>query len=119
MKHLYLSGLLFFLPFFGFNQTITNVGTDFWVAFPPNWTNEAFAASPLKYSGFSGFNALLSGSNHMNRQWDYPGFATFYWSSVSHGPLKAWAHGMNEIDPSVSYYPSLRTNAFSVRCLKD
>jgi hypothetical protein len=26
---------------------------------------------------------------------------------------------MNEYDPSVSLYPSLRSNAFSVRCVRD
>lgn len=33
--------------------------------------------------------------------------------------LKAWAHGMNDIDPSASFYPALQSNAFSVRCIKD
>jgi uncharacterized protein (TIGR02145 family) len=84
-----------------------------------NYTNNGFAASPLKYSGFSGFNALLSGARHMNKTWDYQGFATFFWSSTSHGINKAWVYGMNDADPSVSAYPSLRSNAFSVRCLKD
>jgi uncharacterized protein (TIGR02145 family) len=52
-------------------------------------------------------------------QLDWQGLATFYWSSTSHGANKAWAHGMNDADPSVSAYPSFRNNAFSVRCLKD
>jgi len=90
-----------------------------WLILFLNYTSSSMAASPLKYSGYSGFNALLSGSGHLNKNWDYPGFATFYWSSTSHGPIKAWAHGMNDPDPSVSSYPSLRTNAFSVRCIKD
>ena len=83
------------------------------------YINNGFAGSPLKYSGFSGFNALLSGVNHFNRQWDFNGFATFFWSSTAYGPYKAWAHGMNDFNPSVSFYPSSRGNAFSVRCLKD
>ncbi|MCX6251951.1 MAG: hypothetical protein NTX61_14520 [Bacteroidetes bacterium] len=83
------------------------------------YINNGFAASPLKYSGYSGFNALLSGTVHMNRTTDWSNFATFFWSSSSYGTTKAWAHGMNDADPSVSEYPSLRTNAFSVRCLKD
>jgi uncharacterized protein (TIGR02145 family) len=90
-----------------------------WTILFSNWTNSAFAAAPLKYSGYSGFNALLNGANHLNWQWDYAGFATFYWSSDSHGPYRAWAHGMNDPDYSVSVYPSLRSNAFSVRCLRD
>jgi uncharacterized protein (TIGR02145 family) len=83
------------------------------------YINSGFAGSPLKYSGFSGFNALLSGVRHMNKGWDLFGVATFFWSSTSRSDTKAWAHGMNEEDPSVSLYPALRANAFSVRCLKD
>jgi uncharacterized protein (TIGR02145 family) len=90
-----------------------------WATLFANWTNNAFAASPLKYSGFSGFNAVLSGARHQTVQWDYQNFAVFFWSSTAYGPYKAWAHGMNDPDPSVSYYPALRSNAFSVRCLKD
>jgi uncharacterized protein (TIGR02145 family) len=90
-----------------------------WQILFANWTNNAFAGAPLKYSGYSGFNALLSGVRHLNVQWDFQNFATFFWSSTPNGPLRAWSHAMNDYDPSVSLYPSLRTNAFSVRCLKD
>jgi len=83
------------------------------------YTNNGFAGSPLKYSGYSGFNALLGGVSHLNRQWDFNGFATFFWSSTAHGPNKAWSHGMNDYNPSVSFYPSSTANAFSVRCIKD
>jgi len=84
-----------------------------------HYISNGFAGSPLKYSGFSGFNALLSGARHMNKTWDYQGFATFFWSSTAHSTNKAWAHGLNYVDPSVSLYPAFRSNAFSVRCLKD
>jgi uncharacterized protein (TIGR02145 family) len=84
-----------------------------------NYINNGFAGSPLKYSGYSGFNALLSGARHINKGWDSQGFATFFWSSTLRSDSKAWAHGMNDDDPSVSVYPSSRVNAFSVRCLKD
>jgi len=90
-----------------------------WNTLFTNWINNAFAGSPLKYSGYSGFNALLNGAGHLNVQWDYAGFATFFWSSTSHGPYKAWSHAMNDFDPSVGLYPSSRVNAFSVRCLRD
>jgi uncharacterized protein (TIGR02145 family) len=90
-----------------------------WNTLFKNYTDNGFAASPLKYSGFSGFNALLNGARHFNEKWDYPGFATFFWSSTAHGTEKAWTHGMNDPDPSVSAYPAFRTNAFPVRCLKD
>ena len=90
-----------------------------WNTLFATWINNAFAGAPLKYSGYSGFNALLSGVSHQNVHWDFQNFATFFWSSTSHGPYEAWAHGMNDFDPSVSVYPSRRSNAFSVRCLKD
>jgi uncharacterized protein (TIGR02145 family) len=83
------------------------------------YLNSSFAGSPLKYSGYSGFNALLSGVRNINKAWDFQGFATFFWSSTPRSSTKAWAHGMNEDDPSVSLYPASRVNAFSVRCLKD
>jgi uncharacterized protein (TIGR02145 family) len=81
--------------------------------------NNGYAGSPLKYSGYSGFNALLSGVIHINKGWDFQEFATFFWSSDPMSNTKAWAHGMNDINPSVSFYPSLRSNAFSVRCIHD
>jgi uncharacterized protein (TIGR02145 family) len=90
-----------------------------WTTLFAVYTNNGFAGSPLKYSGFSGFNALLTGVNYFNRQWDFHDFATFFWSSTPYGAYKAWAHGMNDVDPSVSVYPSLKVNAFSVRCLRD
>jgi len=90
-----------------------------WNTLFANWTNNAFAASPLKFSGFSGFNALLSGERYINNSWDFPGFATFFWSSTLKTSTQAWAHGMNNIDASVSVYPSSRVNAFSVRCVHD
>jgi len=83
------------------------------------YQNNAFAGAPLKSTGYSGFNALLSGVNHLNSQWDFNDFATFFWSSTPYGPYKAWAHGMNEYNYSVSFYPAFRANAFSVRCLRD
>ena len=90
-----------------------------WNTLFSNYINNGFAGSPLKYSGFSGFNALLSGVRHIDKSWDFQGFATFFWSSTSYGGYKAWGHGMNEADPSVSIYPSSRVNAFSVRCIHD
>jgi len=90
-----------------------------WNTLFANWTNNGFAGSPLKYSGYSGFDALLSGTNHFNSSWDFQGFATFFWSSTLQGSTKAWAHGMNDIDPSVSAYPAFRVNSFSVRCIED
>jgi uncharacterized protein (TIGR02145 family) len=77
------------------------------------------AGSPLKYSGFSGFNSYLSGTRLENVVWEFNNFAVMLWSSTPHGSLKAWAHGMNNTDPSVSFYPGLKNNAYYVRCIKD
>jgi uncharacterized protein (TIGR02145 family) len=83
------------------------------------YISSGFAGSPLKSTGYSGFNALLDGAKFKNVNWSFGNFATFFWSSVAHGQFKAWAHGMNDSNPSVSFYPSSRSNAFPVRCLKD
>ncbi|HTX87818.1 MAG TPA: FISUMP domain-containing protein, partial [Bacteroidales bacterium] len=83
------------------------------------YISNGFAGAPLKSTGYSGFNALLDGTRFNNTVWSFSGFATIIWSSTSHGPYKAWAHGMNTFNPSVSFYPSYRDNAFPVRCLKD
>jgi uncharacterized protein (TIGR02145 family) len=90
-----------------------------WNTLFANWTNNAFAGMALKYSGFSGFNALLSGVRHMTVEWNWHDLATFFWSSTPHSATKAWSHGMNDYDPGVAVYPALRTNAFSVRCIRD
>ena len=101
-----------------------------WLLLFNQFTSSGFAGSALKYSGYSGFNALMTGFSVFNQSWKYPFTdavlrSTIFWSSTSHTNLKAWAHGMNEVvadddyTPSVSYYPSYRNNAFSVRCIKD
>jgi uncharacterized protein (TIGR02145 family) len=83
------------------------------------YISSGFAGSPLKYTGYSGFNALLDGLRFRYRVWGMDNFATFFWSSSSHGTEKAWAHSMNSFDPSVSFYTASRSNAFAVRCIKD
>jgi uncharacterized protein (TIGR02145 family) len=90
-----------------------------WTTLFSSYTSNAFAGYPLTHSGFSGFIALLSGVQHMNETWDFNGFATFFWSSDKDGTSRAWSHGMNSEDPSVSSYSASRANGFSVRCLKD
>ena len=83
------------------------------------YTNNAFAGGALKSTGASGFNAFLFGSRFNNKNWNFGNFAVNFWSSTTHGPDKAWAHGMNSFDPGVSYYPSGKNNAFHLRCLMD
>jgi uncharacterized protein (TIGR02145 family) len=90
-----------------------------WNTLFTHYINNGFAAAALKSTGFSGFNAGLFGTNYLNHSPDFFNFATMIWSSTSHGPVKAWAHGMNDPDASASYYPASRANAFQVRCLKD
>ena len=90
-----------------------------WITLFSNYINNGFAGNPLKYSGYSGFNALLSGVVYFNRSLNFSGFATFFWTSTSVSSTQAWAHGMNDLDPSVSTYPSRRANAFSIRCVQN
>jgi uncharacterized protein (TIGR02145 family) len=90
-----------------------------WTLLFSNFINNGFAGSALKATGYSGFNALIEGVNFFNHGYNFNNFAGFYWSSDSHGAYKAWAHGMNSFNASVSFYPSSRSNAFSVRCIRD
>ncbi len=90
-----------------------------WTILFSNYVDNGFAGSPLKGTGYSGFNFLLPGDIFFNRSYSFNNFAGFYWSSNSRGLTKACAHGMNSFDPSVSFYPSSRSNAFSVRCIKN
>ena len=101
-----------------------------WTILFNQYINNGFAGSALKITGYSGFNALLSGIRFHTSIWKFPTNdpilrSILYWSSTIHGPDKAWAHGMNEVaididyTPSVSFYPALRSNAFAVRCLRD
>jgi len=83
------------------------------------YISNGFAGSPLKFSGYSGFNVFLNGIRFDNKNWNFDTFATYLWSSTTQGPVKAWAHAMNSINPSVSYYPANRSNAFYVRCIKN
>ena len=90
-----------------------------WTVLFTFYISNGFAGNPLKFTGYSGFNAYLSGIRHENVVWDFNNFSIMYWSSTAHGTNKAWAHGMNTFNPSVSFYPSLRSNAFALRCIKD
>jgi uncharacterized protein (TIGR02145 family) len=90
-----------------------------WNSLFSNFVSNGFAGSALKYSGYSGFNTFLYGMEFNSTQWNFSSFATMLWSSTPHGQWKAWAHGFNSPDPSVSIYPSSRSNAFNVRCIKN
>jgi len=90
-----------------------------WTTLFNSYISNGFAGSPLKSTGYSGFNALLGGAWFNNVNWNFGNFAVMFWSSSSEGITKAWAHGMNTYNPSVSYYPASRTNALTLRCIKD
>jgi len=79
----------------------------------------AYAGDALKSGGPSGFDAILAGGFFKNRSWAFKDLGGFFWSSTTQGTMKAWAHGLNENNHGVSFYPSSRSNAYSVRCLKD
>jgi len=83
------------------------------------------AGGPLKDMNLPvpGFEALLKGVYYMNNTWAYttypPFSATFFWTSSLATAERAYAHGLNIFNPSVSLYPASRANAFPVRCVKD
>jgi uncharacterized protein (TIGR02145 family) len=90
-----------------------------WNALEVSAGGNSQAATMLKSTGPSGFNATMKGNVYSEHSWYFEGFATFFWTSEVAGPGRAVAHGMNNPDPSVSEYASLRSNAFQVRCVKD
>jgi len=101
-----------------------------WQALIALFQNAAYAGSALKQTGYSGFNALLTGFYGNASVWRYGATdptlnSTLFWTSTASGPGKSRAHGLNEVvtEPtfttSVSSYSSSRANAFSVRCVKN
>lgn len=88
-----------------------------WTVLFTFYVNNGFAGTALKNTGFSGFNGLLAGASFHNINWNFINFSGFFWSSSMDGPYKAWAHAMNTPDPSVSFYPDSRSNAYYVRCV--
>ena len=75
------------------------------------------------YSGY-GFHAKTPGILYQNFLWGFmpPGFsATIFWTSTvsPSGNSRIYSHGLNDVNPSVSKYISIRSNAFFVRCVRD
>jgi len=69
-----------------------------------------------------GFRTLLGGILYQNNNWDFISgnlTATMFWTATTDGPYRSIARGMNIYTYSVSFYPSIKSNAFSVRCVKD
>ena len=90
-----------------------------WMELLTFYNGAAFAGKPLQDLTTSGFHALPGGVIYQNNAWSHKNLAALFWTSTTVSPLRAISHGMNNKDISVSYYESLRGNAFPVRCLKD
>jgi len=68
------------------------------------------------------FHGLPDGLFYMNNTWAFSSgnlTGTMFWTATNIGAYMAVARGMNVYNFSTSYYPSLRANAFPVRCVKD
>ena len=69
----------------------------------------------------TGFKSGQYGVLYQNSIWSFtsgPMPGSMYWTSTPSGG-SAVARGLNQADPSVSWYAASRSHAFSVRCLKD
>jgi len=88
-----------------------------WLALFNFYQGNSRAGRPLQDTLINGFKALRTGVFYLNKSWSYPDFATLLWSSEADGVFRAFSHGMNEWNHSVSLYSSLRSNAFPVRCV--
>jgi uncharacterized protein (TIGR02145 family) len=70
----------------------------------------------------NGFHSNQQGFPYLNNTWAFTtglDAGAMYWTSSASGADRAVARGLNNYTPSVSMYPSLRGNAFSVRCCRD
>jgi len=83
------------------------------------YLGNSLAGKPLQDTIMAGFRAQTNGVYYLNSTWSFNGFATLFWTSTPWNAVKAISHGMNVYDFSVSFYPSSRANALSVRCIKD
>ncbi len=90
-----------------------------WATLLNFYGGNAFAGKPLQANSAPGFHALPGGVLYQNNTWSFKGIATLFWTSTPTSPVRVISHGMNIYDVSVSYYESLRTNAFPARCLRD
>lgn len=77
------------------------------------------AGYPLQDPYLNGFKAQQNGVYYLNSMWSFTDFATLFWSSTMADQTRAYAHGMNTMDQSVSVYAGVKANGFSVRCLRD
>lgn len=90
-----------------------------WTVLLNFYGGNSLAGKPLQDLVAPGFHALPGGVLYLNNTWSFKGLATLFWTSTPATPVNIISHGMNNIDPSVSYYESAKANAFPVRCVKD
>jgi uncharacterized protein (TIGR02145 family) len=72
----------------------------------------------LKTGGSSGFEALMAGILNLGFFSDLS-VNTYFATSSSPSAANIWARQLNETDPKISRYQTLKQNAISVRCLKN
>ena len=90
-----------------------------WSALFTFYGGQAFAGKPMQDLLLPGFHALPTGVVYQNEIWSFKDLATIFWTSTPIPPVKAYSHGMNKVDESVSDYQSVRVHAFPVRCVKN
>ncbi len=83
------------------------------------YDGQSRAGEALTDPFLNGFKADPDGVLYQNTIWSFAGFAVLFWSSTPVDATRAWAHGMNGINFSVSSYPALKADAFPVRCVRD
>lgn len=90
-----------------------------WTLLFNHYQGNSQAGYSLKDPYIDGFHALTSGVSYLNSIWSFQDLATIFWTSSMIDQTRAWSHGLNSVDQSVSRYAGLKSNGFSVRCLKD
>ncbi len=89
-----------------------------WMTLIDYFGGNSLAADKLKDPAL-GFNVVPGGVLYLNQTWSFKGLATLIWTSTPAGTGRAVSRGLNTVDSSVSYYESLRNNAFPVRCIRN
>ncbi|NCA76707.1 MAG: hypothetical protein EOM90_10250, partial [Alphaproteobacteria bacterium] len=83
------------------------------------YDGQSRAGEALTDPFLNGFKADPDGVLYQNTIWSFAEFAVLFWSSTPVDATRAWSHGMNGINFSVSSYPALKADAFPVRCVRD
>ena len=83
------------------------------------YDGQSRAGEALMDPFLNGFKADPDGVLYQNTIWSFADFAVLFWSSTPVDATRAWSHGMNGINFSVSSYPAMKADAFPVRCVRD